>query len=175
MEAPGTSRQISIWLAVRSLAWTILVPGMIAGYVPWRYFGVSQAQLELRSPVHWVGLIAVCAGALLLLACIWEFASSGRGTLAPVDPPRELVVRGLYRYVRNPMYLSVSTILAGELLLAFSTAFLTYAIGWLVAVNLFVMGYEEPSLRVRFGESYVRYTKQVGRWWPRFRGRDRGQ
>ena len=107
------------------------------------------------------------------LACIWEFAASGRGTLAPVDPPRELVVRGLYRVVRNPMYVGVTTILAGELLLAFSPAFLTYAIGWLVAVNLFVMAYEEPSLRGRFGESYVRYTKQVGRWWPRFPGRGR--
>ena len=159
----------TVWLAVRSLAWTILVPGTVAGYVPWRFFGLGQARLDLRSPAHAVGLLAASAGAALLLACIWEFASSGRGTLAPVDPPRELVVRGPYRTVRNPMYLSVTTILAGELLLAFSGAFLAYAIVWLIAVNLFVMAHEEPSLRVRFGDSYVRYCQRVGRWWPRVR------
>jgi len=91
--------------------------------------------------------------------------------LSPVDPPRELVVRGLYRYVRNPMYLSVTVIVFGESLLTGSRALLVYWAIWFVAVNLFVMGYEEPTLRLRFGESYERYAREVRRWLPRVRGR----
>src|SRR5512133_2491849 len=108
----------SIALALRSLAWTILIPGVVAGYVPWRFFGLSRAQPDLRAPAHVLGLLCMLLGAALLLACIFEFARSGCGTLSPLDPPRRLVVRGLYRYVRNPMYLAVTTILLGETLLA---------------------------------------------------------
>jgi protein-S-isoprenylcysteine O-methyltransferase Ste14 len=104
---------------------------------------------------------------LLLLACIWEFAHSGHGTLSPVDPPKELVVRGLYRYVRNPMYVSVTMILVGELMLIRSLNFLIYIAIWFGIVNFFVIVYEEPALREQFGESYERYTRIVGRWIPR--------
>lgn len=139
---------------------------MFAGYVPWRFFGLAHVQLDLRNPVHILGLLAIAVGGGLLATCIWEFARSGRGTLAPVDPPRELVVRGLYRYVRNPMYLSVTVIVLGEFLLTGSRALLVYWVVWFVAVNLFVIGYEEPTLRRRFGASYERYTQEVGRWLP---------
>lgn len=159
----------AVWLALRSLLWAALLPGLFAGYVPWRFFGLGQVRLDFLSPAHLLGLTCVALGAALLAACIWEFARSGQGTLAPVDPPRELVVRGLYRYVRNPMYLSVTTIVLGELLLTGSRALLTYWVIWFLAVNLFVIGYEEPTLRRRFGTSYERYTRQVGRWVPRFR------
>ncbi|MGH7674636.1 MAG: methyltransferase family protein [Gemmatimonadales bacterium] len=159
----------SAWLAFRSLLWLALVPGVFAGYVPWRFFGLGHVQLDFTNPVHVLGLICIALGAGLLVACVWEFARSGRGTLSPVDPPRELVVRGLYRYVRNPMYLSVTTIVLGELLLTRSRALLLYWAIWFLAVNLFVIGYEEPTLRRRFGESYERYTRQVGRWLPRIR------
>lgn len=154
-------------LALRSVLWTLLLPGLFAGYFPWRFFGLAHVQLDFTNPLHLLGLLLIAAGALLLGACIWEFARSGRGTLAPVDPPRELVVQGLYRYVRNPMYLSVSMIVLGEVLLTRSRALLVYWVIWFVAVNLFVMLYEEPTLRQRFGDSYERYTKQVGRWLPR--------
>ncbi len=107
----------TVWLAIRSFAWTLLIPGLFAGYLPWRYFGLRDVQLNLHNPAHLLGLLGIGLGVVLLGACIWEFARSGRGTLAPVDPPRELVVRGLYRYVRNPMYLSVTLIVWGELLL----------------------------------------------------------
>jgi protein-S-isoprenylcysteine O-methyltransferase Ste14 len=157
---------ITIWLAVRSVFWAALLPGLFAGYVPWRFFGLARAQLSLHNPVHILGLLVIGLGAALLGTCIWEFARSGRGTLAPVDPPRELVVRGLYRYVRNPMYLSVTVIVLGELLLTGSRPLLVYWAVWFVAVNLFVVGYEEPTLRRRFGESYERYTRAVGRWLP---------
>ena len=105
----------------------------------------------------------------LLAACVWEFARTGRGTLSPVDPPRKLVVRGLYRYVRNPMYLSVTAIVLGEVLLTGSRALLIYWALWFFAANLFVMGYEEPTLRREFGTDYERYRREVGRWIPRLR------
>jgi protein-S-isoprenylcysteine O-methyltransferase Ste14 len=165
----------TISLAARSLAWTVLLPGLFAGYLPWRFFGLAYVQLNLQSPVHVLALLCIGLGALLLGTCIWVFARTGRGTLAPVDPPRALVVRGLYRYVRNPMYLSVTVIVLGELLLTWSRALLVYWALWFVAVNLFVVGYEEPTLRRRFGAGYERYTQEVGRWLPRFRsGQRRG-
>jgi len=134
--------------------------------VPWRYFGLGRTQWDLSSPQQLLGILFMSAGALLLAACIVEFARSGRGTLSPVDPPRHLVVRGLYRYVRNPMYLSVTTIVMGEVLLTRSTSLGVYWAIWFACVNLFVIGYEEPTLRRQFGASYDEYTKRVGRWIP---------
>jgi len=158
-----------MWLALRSIVWTALLPGVFAGYVPLRFFGLARVHVSLTNPVHLLGLLAIGVGAALLVTCIWEFARSGRGTLSPVDPPRQLVVRGLYRYVRNPMYLSVTVIVLGELLLTGSRALLVYWAIWFVAVNVFIMGYEEPTLRRRFGDSYERYTRDVRRWLPRMR------
>jgi protein-S-isoprenylcysteine O-methyltransferase Ste14 len=154
---------------LRSLLWTLLLPGLVAGFLPWRYFGVSQVQLNLRNPLHPLGLVLVAGGVILLIVCVWEFAHQGRGTLSPADPPRELVVRGLYRYVRNPMYLCVTAIVVGEILLTGSRGLLLYWAIWFAVVNLFVIGYEEPNLRARFGASYERYVATVGRWLPRIR------
>ena len=104
---------------------------------------------------------------MLLTICIVEFARSGRGTLSPADPPKTLVVAGLYRFVRNPMYLSVALILAGELLLTRSRSLLIFALAWFTMVNIFVLAYEEPRLRTLFGASYQAYCRQVPRWLPR--------
>jgi protein-S-isoprenylcysteine O-methyltransferase Ste14 len=158
-------------LALRSILWTLLLPGTVAGFIPWRYFGLAHARVDLTNPVDLLALLVIGAGVALLGTCIWEFFSSGRGTLSPVDPPKELVVQGLYRYVRNPMYLAVSTIVLGEALLARSTALLLYWAFFFTAANLFVLIYEEPTLRRQFGESYERYARSVGRWLPRQRGR----
>jgi protein-S-isoprenylcysteine O-methyltransferase Ste14 len=158
-----------MWLAIRSLAWTVLLPGFFAGYLPWRYFGLAEVQVSLRNPVQLPGVVGIATGALLLGTCIWEFARTGRGTLSPVDPPRELVVRGLYRYVRNPMYLSVTVIVLSEVLLTGSRGLLLYWVVWFAAANLFVIGYEEPVLRRQFGAAYERYTREVGRWLPKLR------
>ena len=139
----------------------------------------EQLPAALREPLEFAARIAEelrcipltrllgVLGVTLLGACIWEFARRGRGTLAPIDPPKHLVVQGLYRYVRNPMYVSVTTILLGELLIVRSGALLWYCAAWLVAVNLFVIGYEEPALRRQFGDSYQHYTRTVRRWIPR--------
>jgi protein-S-isoprenylcysteine O-methyltransferase Ste14 len=149
-----------------------LLPGFFAGYVPWRFFGLGQARFNLYSPADVLGLWCVGLGTALLAACIVEFAKSGRGTLSPLDPPRRLVVRGLYRYVRNPMYLSVTTIVLGEALLTRSLALGVYWSIWFLGANLFVIGYEEPTLRRRFGASYDEYTQHVGRWLPKLRSRE---
>ena len=143
------------------------MPGMVAGYIPWRYFGLGETTIDAGSPRHWVALAGIGLGVTLLAACIVEFARRGRGTLSPVDPPRELVVRGLYRYVRNPMYLAVTMILLSEALLAGSSDLALYCAGFFLAANLFIIGYEEPYLRRHFGASYDAYTRQVGRWIPR--------
>jgi protein-S-isoprenylcysteine O-methyltransferase Ste14 len=155
------------WLAVRSLFWTIVSPGFFAGYLPWRFFGLRSVVVDLRIPWHWAALLLIGLGAALLAACIFEFARSGRGTLSPVDPPSVLVVRGLYRYVRNPMYLSVTLIVWGEILLTRSVAMFGYWLVWFTAANLFVLGYEEPALRRQFGADYDRYAANIGRWFPR--------
>ena len=161
----------SIALALRSVTWAALLPGLFAGYLPWRYFGLRDVRIELSRPLHQIGLASITMGVILLAACIWEFATRGRGTLSPLDPPRHLVVRGLYRYVRNPMYLSVTAIVLGEVLLTQSTALLVYWIIWFITANMFVLMYEEPALRNEFGASYDEYCRRVGRWFPRFRTR----
>jgi len=159
------------WLALRSLLWALLLPGLFAGYLPWRFFGLSRVKVDFVDPTHLLGLLCIGAGVALLAACIVEFARSGRGTLSPVDPPRHLVVRGLYRYVRNPMYLSVTTIVLGECLLTRSTDLFVYWVIWFLGANLFVLGYEEPTLRHQFGAEYDAYTQRVGRWVPKLRVR----
>jgi protein-S-isoprenylcysteine O-methyltransferase Ste14 len=157
----------SVWLALRSLLWTFLLPGLFAGWMPWRYFGLNRVTFDRSSAAHVIGLACIAAGAVLLAGCIYEFARSGRGTLSPLDPPRHLVVRGLYRYVRNPMYLSITMIVLGEVLLTRSTALAMYWVVWFISANLFVMGYEEPTLSREFGAEYDEYCRQVGRWVPR--------
>jgi protein-S-isoprenylcysteine O-methyltransferase Ste14 len=137
--------------------------------VPLRFFGLDRVRLDLVRSTQVLGVLCVGAGVALLATCVWEFARTGRGTLAPVDPPRTLVVRGVYRYVRNPMYLGVATIVLGEALVAGSGALFGYCAAFVVAANLFVIGYEEPTLRRRFGAAYDQYIRQVGRWLPRWR------
>ena len=153
-------------LALRSLFWTIVFPGAVAGFIPWRYLGLQGILVDLSSPLHLLALACIVCGALALGACIVEFARSGHGTLAPMDPPTQLVVRGLYRYVRNPMYVGVAMILAGECALVASRGIIIYAVAWFGIVNGFVLVYEEPRLRQQFGASYDEYCRQTGRWIP---------
>jgi protein-S-isoprenylcysteine O-methyltransferase Ste14 len=159
---------LSASLALRSLLWTILLPGVVAAYVPWRFFGLGASR-EVFGPVPAIGLACMAFGAGLLAACILEFARTGRGTLSPIDPPRHLVVGGLYNYVRNPMYLSVTIIVLGEALWARSLPLAIYWGLWFVVVHLFVVFYEEPYLRRRFGSSYDEYLGRVRRWRPTWR------
>ena len=167
--SPPKAGPLTMMLALRSILWALLLPGVAAGYVPWRFFGLNHLSLYITNPATIPGVIFIAIGTALLLSCIVEFARTGRGTLSPLDPPRRLVVRGLYRFVRNPMYLSVTLIVFGEALLAGSSALIGYWAIWFIAVNAFVIGYEEPTLRNQFGGSYDEYTRHVGRWVPRWR------
>ena len=174
-----SARGSSIGLVFRSLLWTIVLPGFFALYLPWRLVRPQRAQVDPTVSAQLVaysfglaallGLLLVVVGVVLLATCIFEFARSGKGTLSPVDPPRHLVVRGLYRYVRNPMYLSVTMIVFGQVLLTGSWVLLGYWAVWFLVANLFVIFYEEPTLRRLFGASYEEYTRRVGRWIPTVR------
>ena len=156
-------------LLLRSVFFTFLLPGTVTMLIPYWLISSRGARVLSIHPVRYLGLPLIVIGAAGLLWCIWEFFSEGRGTLAPIDPPKYLVVRGLYRYVRNPMYLAVVTILFGEAVFFVSTPVLIEAGVFIVLANLFVMGYEEPTLRRQFGDSYERYSQTVGRWIPRYR------
>jgi protein-S-isoprenylcysteine O-methyltransferase Ste14 len=116
-----------------------------------------------------IGAIIGASGAVLALWCIATFVVIGRGTPAPFDPPRRLVVRGPYRLVRNPMYLGAGLALAGAALFYESWALLGYCAAFLVVTHLFVVLYEEPTLRATFGADYLTYCGRVRRWWPRTR------
>jgi len=158
----------AVMLLLRSIFFTFLLPGTVTVLIP--YWIISSRGFENFSNhrvVRYLGVPLIVIGGAGLLWCIWEFFSEGRGTLAPVDPPKHLVVRGLYRPVRNPMYVSVLTILIGEAILFASTSILIEAGVFFVLAYLFVVGYEEPTLRRQFGESYDRYSQTVGRWIPR--------
>ena len=154
-------------LALRSLLYTILIPGTVTVLLP--YLIVSATGATVAAPLgilQVLGLLAIALGVAILLRCIWEFMVTGRGTLAPVDPPTQLVVRGLYRYVRNPMYLGAFILLLGEAALFQSLPLLQYGVAWFIIINLIVLFGEEPVLRRRFGDSYERYTAAVRRWVP---------
>ena len=114
--------------------------------------------------------LAVCLFALgvaLYLRAVWDFAVLGKGTPAPIDAPKRLVVQGIYRYTRNPLYISMLTVIAGWAALFGTAVLLGYAGVLFVVYSLFVRLHEEPRLARVFGEEYAAYTQQVGRWLPR--------
>jgi protein-S-isoprenylcysteine O-methyltransferase Ste14 len=151
---------------LKTLLFTLVVPGTAAVLLPrWLARG-TVAQLDALGLLGF-GLCAV--GGAIYLRCAWDFATRGRGTPAPIDPPKELVVSGPYRHVRNPMYVGVLCFVLGQAAVLHSPAVLEYGAILFLASHLFVVAYEEPSLRARFGPSYARYCAAVGRWLPRLR------
>jgi len=156
---------MSVRLLARALLATIALPGVVAIAVPYAILQRS-GPVTLPAPSALTILAAVWWSLSLaaLLHSIWAFAAHGRGTLAPVDPPRLLVVDGLYRYTRNPMYLAVLSSLIAASLLFRSPAILLYAALCGLCFHLFVVGYEEPALRAQFGSSFERYAQAVPRW-----------
>jgi len=152
-------------LPVRALLFVILIPGTVAGYIPLQIVDARAA--SSRPELTVASILASCLivlGASVLLRCVWDFFARGRGTLAPFDPPRHLVVNGLYRFTRNPMYNGVLAVLLGEAWLFRSTPLLQYAAMIFVLFNLVVLVYEEPALESQFGESYRAYRRAVPRW-----------
>ena len=155
-------------VALKTLIFTIFVPGTATVLVPYLLlsWGVQVVSIEIGA-FRFLGLPPILLGAVTYLWCAWDFTFTGRGTPAPIDPPKQLVVKGLYRYVRNPMYVSVALILLGEALLFQSAVLFLYAGFLLGCAHLFVVYYEEPTLRRLFGASYESYCESVSRWFPR--------
>jgi protein-S-isoprenylcysteine O-methyltransferase Ste14 len=153
--------------ALRSLLFLLVAPGMVAGYIP--------LALLRSGPQAETGFLAYLAfplwflGLTILLWSFWNFLHEGRGTPAPIDPPKELVAVGFYRYVRNPMYVGVLATIIGHFLWFGYWNLLLYAIVVFIAFNTFVTYYEEPALRRKFGAAYEDYLRNVPRWIPKFR------
>jgi len=152
---------------LKSLLFLLVAPGMVAGYIP--------LALLREGPQLETGLLSYLAfplwgvGGVILLWSFWNFLKEGRGTPAPMDPPRELVAMGFYRYVRNPMYVGIFLLLLGHFLwFKFLWLIVYLAIAFLI-VHLFVTLYEEPTLKRKFGAAYEEYLQRVPRWIPRFR------
>ncbi len=136
--------------------WTWFIPRWLSGG-------------DLHPRWNAISIALMTIGGLIMLRCVWEFAWRGRGTPAPWDPPRRLVVTGLYRWVRNPMYLGMAIFLIGEAILLpdITRGLLIVLACALAVVTIFIIAYEEPTLRGLFGEDYVEYCRHVRRWIPR--------
>lgn len=153
--------------ALKTLLWSVFVPGTLTILVPYLLLSskLELYHLELSS-FRFIGLLPIVLGALAYLWCAWDFTFVGKGTPAPFDPPKEIVVRGLYRYVRNPMYVAALLALTGEVILFGSISILIYAAIVFTVFHLWIIFYEEPTLKRKFGASYERYCMKVSRWIP---------
>jgi protein-S-isoprenylcysteine O-methyltransferase Ste14 len=147
-----------------------VIPVLLFGFV------LIDVPTRLLSTVHWpsaigsvqvAGIVVGSIGATIALSCVSSFAVIGRGTPAPFAAPRRLVTRGPYRLVRNPMYLGVGLFFAGAAAFYQSVLVLAYGGLFFLASHLFIVFYEEPTLRRTFGTEYSRYCVHVRRWWPR--------
>lgn len=155
--------------SIGSAVFLVIAPGFVAGLVPWWIshweLGPPLFQISL---FRFVGVVLITLGVLVLLDSFARFAMEGMGTPAPVFPTRDLIVSGLYRYVRNPMYIAVVSTILGQALLLGNVVLVGYGgIVWAL-FHVFVLAYEEPTLRSSFGSQYENYSTGVPRWIPRF-------
>ncbi len=153
--------------ALKTLLWSVFVPGAVTILVPYLLLSSKLELLPVElSSFRFLGVVPITLATLLYLWCAWDFTFTGKGTPAPFDPPREIVVRGLYRYIRNPMYVAVLLMLSGEAVWFESVLILIYAAIVFSVFHVWVIFYEEPTLKRRFGESYEKYCRRVSRWIP---------
>ncbi len=157
-----------LWASLGSVVFFLLAPGLVAGLAPWWI-----SRWRMQPPLLGLSLLRVAGAALIalgtpaLLDSFARFARQGLGTPAPIFPTRHLVVTGLYRYVRNPMYVGVVLVIEGQGLLLGNPRVLGYGVLVWLAFFLFVIGYEEPTLRRTFGDEYERFCANIPRWIPR--------
>jgi protein-S-isoprenylcysteine O-methyltransferase Ste14 len=151
-------------LTLRNLLFSVVVPGLGAVAAPWWILMRGDTRPE---PQAWPGVAVIGVGFALYVTCVWLFGVVGRGTPGPWDAPRHLVAAGPYRWVRNPIYISALLVVSGEAWLFLSVALLAYSVAMALVCHLFVIGYEEPTLRSRFGNEYESYVRSVPRWIPR--------
>lgn len=157
-----------MFVLLRAVTYATLFIGLLLVFLPARllsWSGVTSPPAIGLAQV--AGILLTAVGAALALSCILTFALLGKGTPAPFDPPRRLVIRGPYKYVRNPMYLGAATALTGAALFYESAILASYVAVFLLVTHLFVLWYEEPTLRATFGAEYDGYCLKVRRWWPR--------
>jgi protein-S-isoprenylcysteine O-methyltransferase Ste14 len=159
-----------MFVFVRAMVYAVIFIGLVLIYLPARvlaWFGfVRPATFDVQ---QMIGMVIGTVGAAIAIWCILTFATIGKGTPAPFDPPRNLVIQGPYRFVRNPMYIGAGLALIGAAIFYGSWPLLGYAALFFLVTHLFVLLYEEPTLRRTFGEDYEVYCRQIRRWWPRFR------
>jgi protein-S-isoprenylcysteine O-methyltransferase Ste14 len=159
---------VILLLLLKNLLFTVLVPGTVAVYIPLR---IAASRIETLAP-DWgawqvAALLPLSIGTAIYLWCLWDFAARGHGTPAPIDSPKHLVVRGLYQYVRNPMYIGVLLVITAWAMLFQLWRILIYGAAVGLCFHLFVVLIEEPLLWEKFGEEYISYCEQVRRWVPR--------
>ncbi len=159
----GTSFNAVLFL--RALAALLVLPGTFAGIIPALVVSADRS----RGDGHLIGMAPLVVGVIILLWCVRDFYVAGKGTLAPWDPPKHLVVIGLYRFVRNPMYVGLLLLLIGWALLAGSLLLGGYTLFFVIAFHLRVVLYEEPRLKKQFPEDWPAYSAAVPRWLPRLR------
>jgi protein-S-isoprenylcysteine O-methyltransferase Ste14 len=154
----------TLYLVMRNLVFTVVVPGLGGAWIPWQ---IVTSHGHAATPTAWAAMPAITVGAALYLWCVWNFAAVGHGTPGLWDAPRRVVATGPYRWVRNPIYIGALVVVAGEAWLFLSLPLLEYAAAMAIFFHVFVIGYEEPRLRRRFGAAYLGYTRTVRRWIPR--------
>jgi protein-S-isoprenylcysteine O-methyltransferase Ste14 len=156
--------------ALGSAVFFLLAPGVVVGLIPWLLTRWQVREpLPYWAPMRVLGGVLLVAGLIVVIQAFARFVMEGFGTPAPVAAPERLVVGGVYRYVRNPMYVAVLAAIVGQALLLGRLGLLLYAaLAWLV-VAMFVRFYEEPTLTRRFGADYEAYRRAVPAWWPRLR------
>jgi protein-S-isoprenylcysteine O-methyltransferase Ste14 len=164
----GTKIQIvraDVSAVAKTLVFTVFVPATVAGYVPWR---LRQDAAPVTGAEEWAAITVITIGiAIYLYTAFWGFALIGGGTPAPIAPTKILVVKGLHRFVRNPMYIGVALVIGGQAWLFHSMHVAIYMVCMLLTAHLFVLFYEEPTLRKQFGDEYERYCASVPRWIPK--------
>jgi protein-S-isoprenylcysteine O-methyltransferase Ste14 len=160
-------------IALKTLLFSILVPGTVAFVIPWLLLRGSEGLVLLIPSIWMIGLLPLLLGVGLYLWCAGAFTFIGKGTPAPIDAPKVLVIQGPYHWVRNPMYIAVLSIVIGEAILFRTFLLLGYALLVGLVVHMFVVFVEEPSLRRQFGTSYETYLRRVPRWLPRSHMHDR--
>jgi protein-S-isoprenylcysteine O-methyltransferase Ste14 len=161
-------------ILVKTIIFAILAPGTVAVLMPYWLLSASSPPPLTQDIFRYFGCLPILTGTAILFLSGWNFIFIGKGTPAPIDPPKELVVKGIYRYVRNPMYLGIISILLGEALFFESKILLVYAAVVFCLFHMFILFYEEPVLKKKFGEPYREYCVRIPRWIPRILKRHKG-
>ena len=159
------------WVLFKTAIFTALAPYTVGlclpDYVHQAFSHETDAHILAPPPLFIVGILFLLLGAVIYFWCAWDFASKGMGTPAPIDAPKKLVINGLYRFVRNPMYLGVFSLILSQAMQHYSQPILIYFLFVFACFHLFILLYEEPHLKKVFGKEYDDYCQNVRRWIPR--------